>query len=299
MLAVHPADKLFEALPQQFVVLDARPGRHRHDDQRHLPLVLRVRRQEPVKRLQTLDNPLRVIQPVDRQDHPPVSNRLADFLHFGLHLCIVRRVGVLLVVDPQRKGIHPHDSIVHADLAVRMLQAEDVRDATQEMTHVIVAVKSDQVGAEEPVQDVLPPGKKSEQLERRPWDVQEKTNIHVRDFVPQQPGQQQQLKIVHPHRVPRPRDFDQLVAEQVVHLLVRFPEHGLEYRPRRKIMKKRPDCLVAKPQVVLVDLPLGQKHRCAAACAQLLAQVLLVFRFEPLAGYAGPAHPEPFKILRQ
>jgi len=235
--SIDPAYKLLQSLAKQLIVLDPDARRDCHDDQGDLAFVLRPGGQEPVEGLQTLHDALGVVQPVDRQDDLAIADGIADLVDLASDLSIVRGIRVFLEIDAQGEGVHLHDSLMHGDLAHRVLQAADPGRTAEEMADIVVGVETDQVGAEESLEDLLPPGEQAIQFRRRPGDVQEVADVVIGMSLPQHLGQEHQLEDVDPDRIARHNDFHQHIDEQRVHMPVRRPMILHERRADQEIVE--------------------------------------------------------------
>ena len=69
-LAVDRSHLALHVLGERVVFRDALPRRHRDQDEENLGALVRMALEKPLHRREFLRNPLRVVEPLDVQDHP-------------------------------------------------------------------------------------------------------------------------------------------------------------------------------------------------------------------------------------
>jgi hypothetical protein len=77
------------------------------------------------------------------------------------------------------------------------------------------------------------------------------------------------MVIVDPDTITWPRNFHNLLTENIIYLLVSFPIFVFIDRIQIEIVKKRPDGFVAKAVIEILHLRPGQKDRMTALLKQL------------------------------
>ena len=131
------------------------------------------------------------------------------------------------------------------------------------MTGVIIGMKTDQVGAQETLQDLDTRRQKTEQLERRERDMEKEPDLRIGQLLLDQPRQQHQLVVVDPDCRIRLGDALEDIEETPIDRLVRGPRLVAVFHVGREVVKERPDGVVAEAAVVEVELLLAQIDRFA------------------------------------
>mmetsp|Transcript_56592 Transcript_56592/g.150903 ORF Transcript_56592/g.150903 Transcript_56592/m.150903 type:complete len:200 (-) Transcript_56592:571-1170(-) len=162
--------------------------------------------QEQVERLELLRQTLHVIQAIDTQNDLAVPVLLLELLQFQLHFVLVQRIDEDLGIDTNwdRGALHQapaHRGGVHP--VRRRVQRGKLHASGQKMPDVVVHVESQQVGGEQPLHQLQPPGQHAVQLGGWKGCVQKEPHVNVRLPVPQHLWNEHQMVIVHPHVVSR------------------------------------------------------------------------------------------------
>ena len=126
-------------------------------------------------------------------------------------------------------------------------------------------LETDQVGAQQALDDLGAPGQPHEQLDRRERDVQEEPDPHVGPQPAEQLRDELQLVVVHPDGRARRGEIGGRLGEPRVDLLVGLPPVAVELRFDDGIVIQRPQGLVGEALVVVVDLVAGQRDRDAGS----------------------------------
>src|SRR5215470_9751455 len=100
-----------------------------------------------------------------------------------------------MVINSHRKCVHFHQAVIEKYFAHVIMQAKNTKGASQKIGPVIMGVKANKVCAIEPLENLLSPftRQKTENLVRRKWNVQEKTNLGIRHFFAEHCRQQHQV----------------------------------------------------------------------------------------------------------
>ena len=181
-LAVDPAHLALDLLAQPVVVLDPLPARRGdldHDRLRHVEPALG---EQLAERLEPVLDALGVVEPVDAEDD---------------RLRIAELGPDLARPAPAPRGCRPARSISPMSIEIGNAPARTVRPSTSTAERRAGAgpsswrasrrkfcapsggLEADQVGAEQPAQDLGPPRQLHEQLDRRERDVQEEADPQV------------------------------------------------------------------------------------------------------------------------
>src|SRR5262249_24448261 len=153
------ADRLVD-LPLQLAVLrDPEPGRDRDLHQAYLAAPSRLSVEEALEAEQALDDPLRVVEPVDADQDDLRAQPLAQVGRTAAH----GRVGGLrgergridtdaVRRDADRSPREPHGRGVSLDR-----ELEEPAHAVGEVAHVVLGLQPDDVRAEQPLEELLTP----------------------------------------------------------------------------------------------------------------------------------------------
>ncbi len=132
------------------------------------------------------------------------------------------------------------------------LRLERAIDGLEEIVAVRLRVKPDQVGAEQPVEDVALPGADAERLGIRPRNVPEDADARVRPRLLDHPRQEREVIVLHEHhRARRALDLlDHGFGELPVRFAIARPVGLAEQGPRVRDVAERPHALVGEAVVV-------------------------------------------------
>ena len=128
-----------------------------------------------------------------------------------------------LCADTKREHICGNMRSVCVNTRHRRVEAEHSRAARREMTGVAVCLEADHVGAEDTLQHLLAAAQAAVELATRKRYVQEESDVDVRQALPKEAGEQQQVVVVNQHNISRLVDVDDGISEGLVHLIVLGP----------------------------------------------------------------------------
>ena len=227
------------------------PARRTDLDEDKTPLEIRVERQQAVHRPQPFRDALGVVHAVDAEEHRQVADAepapqpaLLAPLVFG------RKAGRAVGVDADR--LRPdvrdlaaarHGEAVHLDARL-----QGAVHRLQEVVAVVLDVESQQVVAEQAVEDFVLPGADAEDLAVGPGDVPELQHHQVRPGLLEHPRQQGEVVVLHEdHGRPARHFFEHGVGELAVDAAVVFPVGGVEARPVQATWQRGHSASLAKP----------------------------------------------------
>src|SRR5690606_29200567 len=95
------------------------------------------------------------------------------------------------IINSHRKGIHLNNAMTEVHLVEVDVLAKDPVHRIQKMPLIIIGVKTNEVGTEHSFQDLLPPGKGSENLIGREGDMVKEADGNVDILPSHQLGKQQ------------------------------------------------------------------------------------------------------------
>jgi hypothetical protein len=121
-------------------------------------------------------------------------------------------------------------------------------------------VERHHVGAEQPEQDLLPPGQAREDVRRRPGHVQKEPNRLIGQPLPDQLRDEHEVVVVDPGERARPlaERGQRAFGEDGVERLVALPPGALEAWFLDRVVQQRPQRRVGEPVVVVAELRGGQ-----------------------------------------
>ena len=190
-------------------------------------------------------------------------------------------------VDRDRERRGPHGPAVgQVDQVAVGLVADPLADQPHEVGGAAGQLEADQVGAEQALEQLAPPGQLLEQLGRRERDVQVEADPQVRPELPQHLRHQLHLVVVHPDQRTLVGQLGGLVGEALVDLDVGVPPLAVELRLGHQVVVERPQRAVGEALVVALDVLGGHRHR-------VEGQAVVLERLEVLLGAARPAQPDP------
>jgi len=139
--------------------------------------------QKPGKTAQPVQDALAIIQTVHGEYNGLVSQLLPQHCRLLLHRrqrgCLV----VQLVVDAHGEGIYMYNPVIQVDLIETAVQVEHPVDGTDEMAHIVVCVKADQVCTEQSLQHLLSFGEHPEKLVGGKRNVVKIADVRIRLLV--------------------------------------------------------------------------------------------------------------------
>ena len=147
-------------------------------------------------------------------------------------------------------------------------------------------MESDEVGAEQALDDLAPPRHLHEQLDRRERDVQEEADGEIGAQHPQHLRHQLQLVVLDPDGGALRGGLRGGLGETPVHLDVGVPPFTSVLRLDDHVVVQRPQSGVGEALVVVGDLLTAERHG-------IEVETVLDDGFEVDVGDAGPAHPRP------
>jgi hypothetical protein len=107
---------------------------------------------------QPVDEALGVIQPVHGKDHLLPDAFLAQFLHPQRRFpSTISRPAKAVEFHAHRKRVHLHHAVAQRQTAEMVFIAGRAQHRGQKIPDIIVRVKTDQAGAEQPLNDFLAP----------------------------------------------------------------------------------------------------------------------------------------------
>ncbi len=139
--------------------------------------------------------------------------------------------------------------------------AQEAAGRAQEVGGVIGALEADQVRAQQPVDDGTAPGQLGKDLRRRKGYVVEEPDPQVRPALPQIPGNQLQLVVLHPDRGALGSGLGRGLRETLVDGAVGIPPRAVELRWRNHVVVERPERGVGEALVIQLHLRVAQRHR--------------------------------------
>ncbi len=191
-----------------------------------------------------------------------------------------------LDVDRDRERRRAHGAPVgEVDEVAVGLVPDPLADQPDEVLRAAGQLEADQVGAEQPLEDLAAPGQLLEELGRRERDVQEEADVEVGAQLAEHLRHQLQLVVVHPDGRALGRPVGGVLGEAPVHRDVRVPPLPVELRLGDDVVVERPQGGVGEALVEALDLLLGQRDR-------VQSHAVVVEGLQAGLGAARPADPD-------
>ena len=240
--SVEPAHEHFDVVANLLVLRNVLPGRngYLHEDGRRgiQALVL----QDLCERLQADVDSLGVVQPINTEQNRRRRTHLRTQLSGPLE-DVGRRCscGETLGVDTDRKGADTDAPVIDAHGSFVGRDAQRTLTRIDELPRIVVCVKSDEIGPEQPLENLSPPGQLGEQCTGREGNVQEEADAEIRTHFSQHAGDELQLIVVHPHGRVGLRDLRDARGKGVIDSLVGAELVSVIHRRHYGVVIKRPD----------------------------------------------------------
>ena len=144
----------------------------------------------------------------------------------------------------------------------RSVRASSTRSTVQKVVAVQRNVEADQIGAQQPIQQLRLPWADAEGLRIGPGNMPEDGHARVGPGVLHHPRQQREVIVLHKHHgvFAALHLFEQRIGKPLVHALVALPVGGAEDGPRVRDVAQRPQPFVGKAVVVLRLFFRGKPH---------------------------------------
>ena len=158
-------------------------GRGRHLDEHGVLAELRMSLQEQLVRQELLAHTTNMVELVARDNKILASILGLDLLQpvedLGVLTTMLDRAGV----DADGEGTDVDEAILELDAGSRDLDVEQTIARLQEVVDVLLGLEADEVGAEHAVEQLGPHGQAPEDLGRRKGDVEEDTDLRLRQLL--------------------------------------------------------------------------------------------------------------------
>ena len=215
------------------------------------------------ERAQPGHDALGVVEAVDAEEHlARVAERLADLDGPLLHGLGAGQLLEARGVDRDREGRGPHGAPVgQVDQVAVGLVPDPVAHQAHEVAGAAGELEADQVGAEQPLEDLAAPRQLAEELGGRERDVQVEADAQVGPQVAQHLRHQLQLVVLDPDGGALGGHLGGLLGEAPVDRDVGVPPLAVELRLGHHVVVERPQGAVGEALVELLDLLGAQVHR--------------------------------------
>ena len=294
--AVDAAHQLIQLLAVLLVGVDLGPRGNHNLNHAHLVSQPGLPLQQSIHGQHAARQSLGVIEAVHAQDQLAPPAFLSNGLRLGQHRFPVGQPSELGRVDADGEDAHEDFPVpVGQHLAFRF-HTQNQQQGPDEMPHVGIGVKSDQVGSQDALQDLTAPGENPEDFRGREGNMQEVSDSGLRKQLAQHGWHQGELVVVDPDQVTASVVLDHDIGKAPVDFPVGSPvSPGVPLKPVGLIVEQRPEHAIGKGLVVSVDLALGQVDRHGPEVRQLLFQIGSLAL--PARDLAGPTHPQGFPRL--
>ena len=185
-----------------------------------------------------------------------------------------------------------HSTAIYHDLVQLELKMQGTLHGTDEMSHVVVGMESNEVGTQQPSQQVTTLGQHPKQLIGGEGNMMKITYLQRCLPITQHPRQQHQLVILHPYHAIVINMFEHLLAEQSVHVLISLPKTSTVLGELVEIVAQGPDSTVTVALIIIIVLGRTQEHRVVIEFLQLLLDFLFISL--PFQTNTRPSYPMLF-----
>ena len=240
--SVEPAHQHFDVVADLLVLRNVLPGRdgYLHEDRRGGIQALAL--QDLCERLQADIDSLGVVEPINTEQNRRRRAHLRTQLSGALEDVRLRcSCGETLGVDTDRKGADTHAPVVHAHGSFVGRDAQRALTRIDELPRIVVCVKSDEIGPEQPLENLAPPGQLGEQCAGRKGNVEEEADAEIRPHFSQHAGDELQLIVVHPHGRVGLRDLRYARGESLIDSFISTELVSVIHRCHHGVVIQRPD----------------------------------------------------------
>ena len=289
---VDPPDEELDVISDVLVVVDVLAGGDGHLEHRHVGRIQQPLGKAFGERTEPNVDALGVVEAVDTEEEQAESTHLGpDLLCPGLDRRVARHGIEGRRVDADGEGADAHRPkavlVGHVDPISTRIERHQATGRREEVECAVVGLEAHEIGAEQALQDLAPPRKLGEELDRWERDVEEEADPQVRARVAQHLRDQLQLVVMHPHRRTLGRELGRLRGEQGIHLAVGHVLGTVIRRCYDRIVIQRPERPVGEALVELLDLAVREGHADNAEPVDLLRQGWLRLG----SGAAAPSDP--------
>ena len=254
--AVDAPDEFVDLTLQRLVLADLGAARDRDLQQHDLLPMLGVELEQALEAEDALGYALRVVEPVDTQDHA-----LATATQCARR---AEREPLLRgVVDTEGKRAHMHGAIAVLDLPRQAVDAfaEKPLDAVEKVRDVAGAVEADEIAAEHAEQQLAVPRQDPVDVVRRKRDMQKERDTRIRPDRAQGGRGAEQLVVVDPDQIVVADRVGRRPGEALVDGLVGLPVAAVELGPFGQGVEQRPQRAVREAVVVATHLGRAELDR--------------------------------------
>jgi hypothetical protein len=240
--SVDAADKLLDFCFESFIAGDVRTTRNHNLNERDALMDLRMGAQKMVKSFKSIRNPLGIIETVNAEDNLSVLYRLMNvpgrfrnLLTSGLLFEVTKINADGKYSEPDvgtlcRTDVHPalvtYCNILH--------QHADALDKIAVITH---GLKADKIILQQRMQQLEAPGQLDEDVWRRKWYVQKKSDRCLYASPAQLLPNMDEMIVMHPHVIANPVLFGYHRCEFAVHSQVAVPVFRSKAAQRLQIVE--------------------------------------------------------------
>ena len=284
--AVDSTDDLLDLRAQLAVLPDVAAARDGDLDHGESSAELPPTLEQELDRAQPLDDALRVVEPVHTDEHAPVAELLAEPVQHRADALATRLRPHALRIDRDRMRRGEHETAV-AEPEPRPVHRQVVLQPharPDEVLTELLGLEGDDVRAEDPVDQMVPPRHARKELGGGERDVEEEADRAGLAGAAELGGEAGEVVVVHPEEAVRRRDLGRPLGEALVHLAVVAPPAPVDDDAVGEPVEERPEGLVREAVVVVLDLDLAQRDRDEPSGE-------IGKRVRHVGGAAVPAHP--------
>ena len=291
-LAVYGAHHLFYLLLQLGVPLYLDAGGANNKNKHHFLPILGILFQKEAVSFQSIWNAFAVIEAIHRYNYFSIAQFLPELFHLGSHLRAPGNRGIMLVANADGENIRLGHTTRGRNPAHGTTTAQQIAGAIQKVPDVVMSMKADQIGTEQPLQYFPAPGQQTVNLVGREGYMEEKANGCLWQPVAYQFGQEHKMIILHPENIILSGHTNDGIGKNLVDSLICLPQDGVILHVLWEVVKERPDGLVTESEIEIVNVFSREKHRIAPFFSQFILNLLFFALFYLLLFYTWPSNPE-------
>jgi hypothetical protein len=260
---VGAAGRLLQRLADLDIRTDIRARQRRDLQVRDAAEHVGIGFEEVLIRVEALDQPLAVVEPVDadhqRAAHQAVGHALHHFRLRSFDRLLLHRADV----DADRKHFGADDAIADADAAVatQRFRTAQVLDAGLERAQIVLRLEAHDVVARQVAQQLRVARQHAQQLDVGKRDVQEEAERPFHAELAQPPAERDQVIVVRPDHVVLLEERCELLREHAIHVLVCVALLGRVAHAALEVVEQRPQNFVRVAVVVELELVLLEIDR--------------------------------------
>lgn len=261
-LPVDSPDQLLDVHAKLLVRRDVLSARHGKLHEGESPLTDRVALQEPRHRFETKIDALGVVEPIDTQDDgSSVTQLVPQSCGSCLHFWGPGHPFEFLRIDGNRRRLQMNIAIVPPEIPLAPgFRSSEPASCPSEIVCALARLKGQDIGSEQPLDDLATPRQAGKQLDGWKGNVQIEADRGVGNDHPEHRGDELELIVLDPGDVAGLERLSRHFGISLIDVHVRAPGVSVEFRSHYCIVVERPQGSVAETQIEPFELFLAERH---------------------------------------